>query len=99
MRRREFIVAALLTQHRIPAIFGLRDIVNAGGLMSYGPNNAGIYRDAGLYAARILKGAKPSDLPVAQPTKIDIVINLKAAQAQGIEIPASLLARADEVIE
>jgi putative ABC transport system substrate-binding protein len=92
-------LTALLNQYRIPAIFGLRDIVNAGGLMSYGPNNAGIYREAGVYGARILKGAKPSDLPVAQPTKIDIVINLKVAEAQGIKVPQSLLARADEVIE
>jgi putative ABC transport system substrate-binding protein len=92
-------IVELAAQHRLPAIFSDRGYVEAGGLMSYGPDAKAIFRQLATYVDRILKGAKPGDFPIEQPTKFELVINLKSAKALGLTIPPSLLGRADEVVQ
>ena len=93
------VIIGLAAQHRLPAIYFFRFFVTDGGLVSYGVDRNESFRRAAAYVDRILRGAKPSDLPVEAPTKFELVINVKSAKALGLEVPASLLARADEVIE
>jgi len=92
-------LADLAARSRLPAAYGLRDHVDAGGLMSYGPSSRDLFRRSATFVDKILKGAKPGDLPVEQPTKFELVINLKTAKALGLTIPQSLLQRADEIIQ
>ncbi|MEK7446639.1 MAG: ABC transporter substrate binding protein, partial [candidate division NC10 bacterium] len=92
-------LAELAITHKLPSMFGPRHHVEAGGLMSFGPDRADLYRRGAIYVDKILKGAKPADLPVQQPTKFELLINLKTAKALGLTLPQSLLLRADQVIQ
>src|SRR5262249_9810649 len=93
------LLALMAARYRLPTIYPLRDFVSAAGLMSYGANFASAWHQSGIYAVKFLRGTKPDVLPVLQPNKIELVINLNTAKALGIDVPAKLLARADEVID
>jgi putative ABC transport system substrate-binding protein len=99
LQANRYLIAALAAKHRLPAIYRSMEFIEAGGLMAYGPNYPDLYRRAATYVDKIFKGAKPGDLPVEQPTKFEMIINLRTAKVLGIMIPQSLLLRADEVIE
>jgi len=99
MQTNQSLVVNLAAAHRLPAMYTFRDFADNGGLVSYGVSLPDLYRRAGGYVDRILKGAKPADLPIEQPTKFDLVINAKAAKAIGLTIPGAFLARADELVE
>jgi putative ABC transport system substrate-binding protein len=92
-------LAELALKHRLPAMYDAREYVEVGGLIAYGPNRAELFRRAAVYVDKILKGARPGDLPIEQPTKFELVVNLKTAKALGLTIPPAVLARADEVIQ
>src|SRR5262249_19734536 len=93
------LIGLLAVRHRLPAIYAAREFIDAGGLMSYGVSYPDLYRRAAIYVDKIFKGAKPGDLPIEQPTKFELVINLRAAKAIDLSIPETFLVRADEVIE
>jgi len=92
-------IAALAAQSRLPAMYGFRQYVDAGGLISYGPNLSDLFKRAATYVDKILKGAEPAELPIEQPTNFELVVNLKTAKALGITIPESILLRASEVLK
>ena len=92
-------IATFAQRNRLPSMYGQKEFADAGGLITYGPNTADLWRRAAAYVDKILKGAKPGDLPVQQPEKFELIINLKTAKTLGLTIPPSLLQRADQVIE
>ena len=99
LQANRILITELAAKHRLPAIYRSMEFIEAGGLMAYGPSYPDLYRRAATYVDRIFKGANPGDLPIEQPTKFELIINLKAAKALGITIPSPLLLRADEVIK